>query len=354
MLAEAESQLAQAETELARLPQQIEASEARAEYARQSLASKRAAGGAVAGVFVQQAQSEQDEAAAQLEEFRRYGPRLERQIEALQRRRDALATQLQLLVEETRQLAKAEAQVQAAEARKRLALAEVRAARLRLERMVVQAPASGRVLDLLSSPGTRLASWSSESQQGSSAVVSLYDPQMLQVRVDVRLEDVPLVQPGQPVVIETASSAEPLQGHVLLPTSQANIQKNTLEVKVAIHAPPPTVRPEMLVKATFLAPEQLKDSSEESEQQERLLIPHQLVVGDGEGAFIWLASADSRARRQSVKLGGEVAGGLVEVSEGLTPTDKLIVGGREALEDGDRIRVAGEDPSLGITSLTQR
>jgi HlyD family secretion protein len=298
-------------------------------------------------------QSEHDQAASRLEELRRYEPRLERQIASLKRKRDALQTQLQLLVEESRQLAEAEAKVEAAAARKRLAQAEVQAAQLRLERMIVRAPASGRVLDLLATPGTRVAGWNAEGQHGANAVASLYDPQSLQVRVDVRLEDVPLVQEGQPVTIETASSSQPLRGEVLLATSQANIQKNTLEVKVAVHDPPPTVRPEMLAKATFLAPEQPERSSEESAPPERLLIPRQLVSGEGENAFVWLASAEGRARRQAVTLGGEAAGDLVEVVRGLAPTDKLIVGGRESLDDGDRIRVTGEDPSLGVESLAR-
>ncbi len=57
-----------------------------------------------------------------------------------------------------------------------------------------------------------------------------------------------------------------------------------------------------------------------------------------------LGRRSDRWRRSSrhVQLGDALPGGLVEV-EGLTPSDKLIVGGREGLEDGDRIRVSGED-----------
>ena len=84
-------------------------------------------------------------------------------------------------------------------------------------------------------------------------VATLYDPQQLQVRADVRLEDVPNVLPGQKVQVETASASSPLEGEVLFTTSTANIQKNTLETKIAILNPPPTIRPEMLAKVTFLA-----------------------------------------------------------------------------------------------------
>src|SRR5439155_3123646 len=89
----------------------------------------------------------------------------------------------------------------------------------------------------------------------ASTVATLYDPTRLQVRADVRLEDVPRLRPGQAVRIESpAAPAGPLDGEVLFATSQADVQKNTLQVKVLVKAPPPTLRPDMLVRATFLAP----------------------------------------------------------------------------------------------------
>jgi hypothetical protein len=46
-----------------------------------------------------------------------------------------------------------------------------------------------------------------------------------------------------------------------------------------------------------------------------------------------------------VKL-GRAAGDLVEVIEGLTATDRLIVQGREGLTEGERIRITAEEPGL--------
>jgi hypothetical protein len=192
-------------------------------------------------------------------------------------------------------------------------------------------------------------------EQNANTIVTLYDPQMLQVRADVRLEDVPLVQPGQPVRIETASAKGPIQGQVLHATSQADVQKNTLEVKVAIASPPATIRPDMLVTATFLAPEQQPGSeSDRSEQQERLLAPRQLVESAGDGHAIWVADPSGVARRQNVRLGNAGTDVLVEVVEGLTPTDRLISGGRERLGDGDRVTIAGEDGSIGMAASARR
>lgn len=347
-LAEAESLLAKTETEKARIPFLIEAAEARVQYARHDLSGKRAAGAAVATRSVQQSESEFSRATAELKELQSREPRLGREAKALEQRRDALAQQRELLIDETRQADDATARLKAAQARQRQAELAVQAAQLRLERMVIKSPIAGRVLSLVSRPGSRLMGLDPGGEQKANAVITLYDPQMLQVRTDVRLEDVPLVEPGQPVEIETASAKEPIAGQVLYATSQANVQKNTLEVKVAIQSPPPAVRPEMLATVTFIAPKRPGAKTEDSERQERLLVPRQLVESDGESHRVWIAGPGGFAHRKSIRLGKAGTDALVEVVEGLTPTDRLISGGREAIVDGDRIQITGDDGNIGI------
>lgn len=341
-LADAESVLAKTETELARIPFLIRSAEARVEYAQYSLSSRQRAGDAVAVISLRQAQGEHDAALADLNELHARSSRLQREVEALRKKADALAKRLELLIDERRQTADAEARLQAAEARVRQAELAVETAQLQLDRMVVRAPRAGRVLDLIARPGTRVTGLRPGSEQGANTVVTLYDPQLLQVRADVRLEDVPLVVPGQPVRIETASSKQPIRGQVLYATSAANIQKNTLEVKIALAEPPPTIRPEMLVTATFLAPERPERERKESESQQRLLAPRELIESDGDVQTVWVADASGTARRQTVRLGRAGTEELVEVVEGLNPTDKLIAGGREGLSEGERILIRGE------------
>ena len=55
------------------------------------------------------------------------------------------------------------------------------------------------------------------------------------------------------------------------------------------------------------------------------------------------------ARLRAVEA-GLTAGDLVEVVSGLAPQDKLIVGGREGLKEGSRVRVQGEDERMGIAT----
>ena len=115
------------------------------------------------------------------------------------------------MTNERRAVSVAEAEIAAAKAVAEQARLAVETAQLNLERMTVRAPIAGRVLSLEARPGQRLSgnnrltSANPPVEQGASAVVGLYDPAMLQVRVDVRLEDVPQVQVGQPATIRNGS-----------------------------------------------------------------------------------------------------------------------------------------------------
>ena len=63
-------------------------------------------------------------------------------------------------------------------------------------------------------------------------------------------------------------------------------------------------------------------------------------------------SVRRRARKTVIQTGAVASGGLVEVVSGLTISSRIIVGGAEGLGDGDRIRITGEDPSLGTKKGT--
>src|SRR5690606_19214698 len=109
-----------------------------------------------------------------------------------------------------------------------------------------------------------------------STVVTMYQPEMLQVRVDVRFEDIPKVSLNQPVQINNPALSQPVTGKVLFISSEADIQKNTLQVKVDIDAANPVLKPEMLVDVTFLAPEPANDAEAEKEET-RIYIPRNMI-----------------------------------------------------------------------------
>jgi len=347
-LADAAAKLNETEIALSNLPFAIETAKSRLQLARENVRRKELAGEAISGRVLREARSELAAAENVVAELIAREPKLKAQAQSLADKRDALKRQLSLLTNETRAVAEAKANLASAKAQLAQARLRVEAAELQLERMVVRSPIDGCVLSLNARPGQWLSGAGASASQGSSVVVGLYDPQSLQVRVDVRLEDVPQVQIGQPTQIETAAVSAPLAGEVISVTTFADIQKNTLQVKVAVSDPPSVIKPEMLGKVTFLAPPSPVVDDEQDESPLRLFIPQSLVVSGEQSTQVWVADLTTGiAQQKAIQIArGTTDGGLVEVTSGLSPTDKLIVAGRESVAVGTRIRVTGEDRIL--------
>jgi len=346
-LGEAEASLAKIETQLKNLPFEIRRAEADYEAMRKDYDGKLAATGVVAGVEIDIAKSKVASAEALVAELVDRSVSLRREQAALAQRRDAHKTQLVLRADETKAKDEAEAKVRAATARVAQARVVVAEARLQLDRMTVVAPDDGRVFRLIAHPGARIGSGMTQmTGYDGSTVVTLYRPDMLQIRVDVRFKDIPKVSPNQPVKIDNPALSSPLTGKVLFISSEADKQKNTSQVKVEIPDPPPVFKPEMLVDVTFLAPKRPKRAVEPS-QELRLYVLQQLIQQSDGGSFVWLADQSAGiARKTSVETGAVGSNGLVEITSGLTISSRIIVSGTDGLRDGDRVRVTGEDAML--------
>jgi HlyD family secretion protein len=157
-----------------------------------------------------------------------------------QARRDALRQEL-LLREEGSRIE--DIQAAEAEVKRRLALLEL--ARNQLGYATVRSPADGIVLERFVTPGTHIPA-------DSPRIVSLYDPDDLQVRVDVRQENIGLVFVGQQVEIFTDSEpGRAYAGTVIRLEPLADFKKNTIQVKVKIHDPSRNLYPEMIARIRF-------------------------------------------------------------------------------------------------------
>jgi RND family efflux transporter MFP subunit len=349
-LADAEASLAKLETQLANLPFQQRRAAADMLALQKDFDAKYASLGFVSGVEIDLAKGKLDSARALAAELENRMAALTKEAAALKGKRDAIRTLLLLQTDEIEARDTAEAQINVAIARVDQARVVVAEAELRLVRMTIRAPINGRIYRLIAHPGARVGSGLTQmAGYDGSTIVTMYRPDMLQVRVDVRFRDIQDVTTGQLVRINNAAISEPLTGQVLYVASEADKQKNTLQVKVGITDPPSVFKPEMLVDVTYLAPERSTEDDEPLKSI-KLYIPQQLVQQEESGPFVWLADqSEGVARKTSIKTGVSGLNGLVEVTRGLTISSRLIVGGVDGLEDGDRIVISGEDPSIGIS-----
>jgi RND family efflux transporter MFP subunit len=216
------------------------------------------------------------------------------------------------------------------------ALAE---AELRLARTQVRAPIAGVVLRRVAAPGTQLMAG---ADPDGMHVLHLYDPTKLQARIDVPLADTARVGVGQAVEVTVeALPQRRFAAEVVRLVQEADVAKNTVEVKVLLRETAPELRADMLVRARFLAA-----ASGEGDARHELVAPTRALLEHADGAIAFVYRGElggtGRVERRSLRLGQPVGDDGVAVQEGLRPGERVVLDPGEGLEDGARVRDAGE------------
>jgi len=261
---------------------------------------------------------------------------------------------LELRVDERRELEAAEATTHRAQAM--VAQARVRRdeAQLRLDRTVIRAPISGFVQRRLKVPGDKIMLAMDDPY--SAHLAHLYDPKRLQVRVDVPLADAAGIFVGQSceVVVEILSDVT-FTGEVTRITHEADLQKNTLQVKVRVIDPSPLLKPEMLTRVKFLPQEGgPRTGADVPTAGPALLVPTECLTRDAgtSGARVWVIR-DRRGRRGTcvpidVVVEAE-ADGWATIRGALAPGDLVAVGG-VTLRPGQPVRMRSANAERGGAS----
>jgi HlyD family secretion protein len=148
------------------------------------------------------------------------------------------------------EIARLELETRVREAEIAAAVVKVDQAKLALERTRIVSPVDGRVLRLTAVPGQKKMLAMDDLE--SSTIAILYQPEKLQVRVDVPLADAAGLSVGQPAKIRCSLLPDRVfNGEVTRITGEADVQRNTLQAKVRIHDPIDSLRPEMLTRSSF-------------------------------------------------------------------------------------------------------
>lgn len=221
--------------------------------------------------------------------------------------------------------------IEAAEAAVRGLEGRVVEANLQLEDATLRAPFDGVIAQRFVEQG--------QSVQAKQPVVRFQDVDQVDISADVpetvmasdirRADIVSLVAelsgaPGLRFPVELREVAQ-----VGDPVTQ------TFKVTVSMRAPDEVrVLPGMTatVIATFRRAEILG---------ERILVPVAAVAQRDAQAAVWIVDAQQNVARRPVKLGG-VAGGSIEVLEGLEPGERIVIAGVQSLRDGMKVRDLGD------------
>jgi RND family efflux transporter MFP subunit len=318
--------------------QQAVLTQARRDWER---AKKLVATGVIARQEAEEAQKEEEVAQAARDVYAKALHQAVLAVERMSATATAAQRDLDLRIADKHERDAAAAALSRARAEVKMAEAVLAEAELRLRRTEIRAPVGGVVVTRWKAPGDKLM-LAGDSPR-SATVVSLYDPAKMQARVDVPLADAAKIAVGQRCeVICDVLPDQSFPGRVDRILHAADIQKNTLEVKVVLEKTSPALRPEMLCRVRFLA-----DATAAAEGQATAVFAPAGAVRDGR---VWLVrsfdgvhgAARSLAVPAETQPAPTVDGWIA--APGLRAGDLVITSPPGSLREGERVRVEG-DPS---------
>jgi RND family efflux transporter MFP subunit len=261
-----------------------------------------------------------------------------------QTERDALRARVRSLVadyrKETAGVAVAMRELELAQAKEESQMRALAPLKARLRRAsslredaFIRAPFAGVVLRKEAEVGEIVAPSPGGNTMSRAAVLTMADFSTLELEVDVFERDIHLIELGAPASIRLdAYSDRPQTGAVRLIRPTADRDKATVQVKVAFSEIPPFARPEMAGTVVFLKPQAAGQAAAKS----TVLVPTETVQRGYSRNFVWRFD-DGRAREVRVELGDET-GREIEILEGLSGGERLIVGPHEGFRDGMRVK----------------
>lgn len=215
--------------------------------------------------------------------------------------------------------------LQAAEAEVESARAVLARAQTALNHATLRAPFSGVVLERKAEVGENV-----RPDAMATGLCVLADMSELEVRVDVEEQSLGKLHPGQPCrIIPDAFPDKTYEAKVSRWQLQVNRARAVVQVILSINEPDGQLLSEMNCRAIIL-------DAAQANEPETLWIPASAVVQDGDDAVVYVVDQKT-ARRRPVKL-GTTRESEVQISDGLSKTDVVVLPGNKPLADGESVR----------------
>ena len=233
------------------------------------------------------------------------------------------------------ELESAQTRVEVAIAQANAGRAQVNLARANLENTRVRAPFTGTVLRKDAEVGEIVAPSSAGGGLTRTAIVTMADLSTLEVEVDVNEAYIAQIVGAQPARITLDAYPDTsFSGKVRQVVPTADRQKATVLVKVSILDRDPRILPEMGAKVVFEA-----RGAQTHAAPRRVFVPQAaLVLADG-ASSVWIIQ-DGAVRRQNVDV-GPARGDRIEVRQGLSGGETLVLDPPATLKAGSKVKLAG-------------
>jgi membrane fusion protein (multidrug efflux system) len=164
------------------------------------------------------------------------------------------------------------------------------------------------------------------------------------MKLDFRIPEIYLVELKKGTVLEILVDALPgqvIKGEVSAISPSADFKAHNIEVRATVPNPDGTLRPGLFAKVSLIV-----------DRQETILIPEQAIIPKDGQFFVMRVIEGNIVEMLPVKM-GQRRPGLVQIHEGLSAGDTLIVAGQIKLFPGMPITPIFVDGSQQKPSDTQ-
>lgn len=257
-------------------------------------------------------------------------------------KRDEDLVQRKLVSEQAVEQARTQVDTQAAQLesqRRQVDLAEagVRSAQVQLDYCTVRAPFTGVVIAKAAQVGEIVSPLSAGGGFTRTGIGTIVDMDSLEIEVDVNEAYINRVLPGQKV--EAVLNAYPewqIPSHVIAIIPTADRSKATVKVRIGLDVKDPRIVPDMGVRVSFL--EESKAAAQQPERPHGVLVPVAALRREGDQDIAFVVN-NGRAERRTVTSGAS-QGDSRQVLSGIAAGESVILDAPAGLQDGAAVTPA--------------
>jgi RND family efflux transporter MFP subunit len=155
--------------------------------------------------------------------------------------------------------------------------------------------------------------------------VRLAQSDLLRLRMPVPERDVPMIHEGSEVTVNVQATGQQFPGTVVRFSRDVSNATRTMLTEVDVKNPGLALTPGMYANVTFNL----------SEKKDALIVPASAII-QGDQPAVMLVDSTNHVEKRSVVLGIASANSQ-EVTSGLEPGDRVIIGGLSTLQPGQRV-----------------